>query len=80
MATKAEELPKNFRFTPNKEFRHLPFGTYVVGNTYNCADIPRHAALRELCAGWLDEGLISITPVGGFKVTTMEIPNPNYKE
>lgn len=74
MATKPKDLPKNFIFAPRKQFEHLPFGVYLPGNTYNCADIPRHTALRTLCATWLDEGKISITPVGGFKITETTIP------
>ena len=74
MSTDPSTLPKNFIFAPKVEFTHLPFGTYFPGNTYNCADIPRHTALRTLCAQWLDEGKIEITPVGGFKITETQIP------
>jgi len=76
MATKPEDLPKNFIFAPKVDFEYEPLGAYLVGNTYNCAEIPRHTGLRKLCAKWLDEGKISITPVGGFKITQMTIPNP----
>ena len=76
MPTKVEDLPANFIFSPKEEFSWGRHSTYYPGNTYNCSDLPRHDPLREKCAQWLDEGKITITPVGGFKVTTMTIPAP----
>lgn len=76
MPTKPSDLPKNFTFEPLEEFEYLPFGTYYPGNTYNCTQRPAHTSLRKLCAKWLDEGKIEITPVKGFVVTQVAVQTP----
>lgn len=69
--TTPDDLPKAFIFWPTQEFSWGPVATYYPGNTYNCTPEPRHHALREKCAAWLDDGLIEIRPVAGFR--TVEI-------
>lgn len=74
------ELPANFVFAPKVEFvwddedTGVRIGRYTPGNTYNCAAIPRHDRLRAKCAEWLSAGRITVTPVGGFKITKVTIP------
>lgn len=73
MATRPEDLPRNFTFAPTEEFSWARIATYYPGNTYNCSELPRHDALREKCAEWLDAGKIIVTPVAGFTVTETTI-------
>ena len=73
MTTKPEDLPEAFQFAPTQEFSWGPIATYYVGNTYTCTPEPKHHALREKCAGWLDEGLITITPVTVVRTVTLPI-------